>query len=955
MDFSENWKSLWSISSVFPAPLLLRGPAAKPLGPLQFSPSPRNPNPTLLLSSPSLSPQFPPPLPPSYLRNAFHAFFRACERSLTPSSLLTPIFLDAISDDDHLLFPNHNSLHVIRRPNLHLILFFPTGDNSDRIGYMVLSSKQRILMDNDGNGIFMVPRGLNHRILNLSATFVDPMDYFPSGNSSVEGFLLACSLYSIHWFRIESRDNTDIPALVHLATADFRCCVSHACWSPHLREECVVLLESGELRLFDLKNTCLGVSRLPVRLCGTRVRFSMSDLGGVMVDKGEWLSCEFSWHPRILIVACSTVVFLVDLRCKESKLNVLAKIEMCDSFRVHSIEMDRFIAFCKSGFNDFLFSVATEYHLLLFDTRQPLTPVLQWDHGLDSPRYINMFRLSELRPSSKDGAFNWASESGFAILLGSFWNCEFSVFCYGPSLPDANASVACKISKLCNSLYAWELPSGLSLSGCQCCCGDCLVGEEFSKAVHPVGIDWQEKKEMVLGFYIIAEDLSTLTSESDLEDSSKTNCLGGFTLIRLMSSGKLECQRYQASWHLVSTKSHSKEDQLHSEDSLLYSRGQEDKIPTRCRFLNFDYLFGDLSGNLSSVLALKMQNPHVNCAETNAGPIKRIYWTLDSRELICDKLTAAGVDQIGSFPAIADVLSDISIPNSLQEISSKRIWAGLSLKNLHLAFFKYSDLLGGQNMSWIEFLDVPAILIAQLPPFFLRKPSRRSEKWSYKASQSDALVGPVLPLSSLLLLKHVKKKKNMSGLEVGMDDISAEAEVIHQCDKFIKVAKDLHSLDYTHSVSLSDDDEKWVLSQELRKQKPFFLFELGTHSDATTMCHENNSGTTSPVKEGPNQRDEMVPPCLMSESISKDRKFTTFISGMQTKAPDSNPAQELVRIEMFDDLSPVQLNFDIPPINFATEELKFYKCIKRQFSNWQGSFKPHEDFCTSFKIPKQSQ
>ncbi|KAA8537700.1 hypothetical protein F0562_027310 [Nyssa sinensis] len=70
-------------------------------------------------------------------------------------------------------------------------------------------------------------------------------------------------------------------------------------------------------------------------------------------------------------------------------------------------------------------------------------------------------------------------------------------------------------------------------------CGSCLVGEEFSKDALPKWIDWRQKKEIVLGFGILDKDLSAQLTEPD--------CFGGFTPSRLMSSGKLESQRYCAS------------------------------------------------------------------------------------------------------------------------------------------------------------------------------------------------------------------------------------------------------------------------------------------------------------------------------------------------------------------------------------------------------------------------
>ena len=40
------------------------------------------------------------------------------------------------------------------------------------------------------------------------------------------------------------------------------------------------------------------------------------------------VSCEFNWHPRILIVARSDAVFLVYLRFDGCAMSCLAKVEM---------------------------------------------------------------------------------------------------------------------------------------------------------------------------------------------------------------------------------------------------------------------------------------------------------------------------------------------------------------------------------------------------------------------------------------------------------------------------------------------------------------------------------------------------------------------------------------------------------------------------------------------------
>ncbi|KAF9589631.1 hypothetical protein IFM89_026633 [Coptis chinensis] len=54
---------------------------------------------------------------------------------------------------------------------------------------------------------------------------------------------------------------------------------------------------------------------------------------------------------------------------------------------------------------------------------------------------------------------------------------KFNLFCYGPPLSALDRTVASYVSNFCKSLYAWELPSEISISGQQCKCGGCVLGQ----------------------------------------------------------------------------------------------------------------------------------------------------------------------------------------------------------------------------------------------------------------------------------------------------------------------------------------------------------------------------------------------------------------------------------------------------------------------------------------------
>ncbi|CAK9166784.1 unnamed protein product [Ilex paraguariensis] len=124
--------------------------------------------------------------------------------------------------------------------------------------------------------------------------------------------------------------------------------------------------------------------------------------------------------------------------------------------------------------------------------------------------------------------------------------------------------------KFSKSFCAWGLPSELSLSGRGCNCGSCLVSEEFSKDALPEWIDWRQKKEIVLGFGIFDKDLSVQLYELD--------SFGGFSVIRMMSSGKLEFQTFCVAWEFLNNSEAHKGSLLHFEDSLLYAIEETDGL-----------------------------------------------------------------------------------------------------------------------------------------------------------------------------------------------------------------------------------------------------------------------------------------------------------------------------------------------------------------------------------------
>lgn len=756
----------------------------------------------------------------------------------------------------------------------------------------MLGIKDSVLLtrfDTKGD-IFIASSGSMDRIVNFSANPVthSEMEGGNTNNSSfVIGYLFASTLYSVNWFVMKHNLILDVPAMCFLGRKVFKETVVHVCWSPHILEESLVLLESGLLFLFDLESQ--GSSK---SFKGTRLRVPWNDFN-CCDDNMDWLSCEFSWHPRILIVARSDAVFLVDLRLKECNVTCLMKIEMLRMYAPD--DKERFIALSKAGPDDFYFTVASSSLLVLCDVRKPLMPILQWKHNIDDPSYMSVLSLSMLRSHSKVDTFKLASQSGFCIILGSFWNSEFNIFCYGPAYPFRKGSITSQHSKNNKTFCAWELPYEINLSSPECRCGSCLFREELSKDALPEWVDWQLKKEMVLGFGILNNDLASLLCEPDE--------YGGFTLIRLMSSGKFELQRYHASLTLSRNLQDCHKPLQRLESHLLCPLSDEKgKIMQKFRYLKLDYLYAYANGNLTEFLTTKLEKICLDDQE-------EVPLCEEVHESLCKKLNACRLGSSRSCPSINSIFKDVKLPASFHEVAFRRLWTDLPLELLQLAFLSYSECRefarDNENGLPLEFSAVPDL--PQLPPFFLRKPSPHS---------SDDIVGPVIPFPVLLMVNEVRY--GYSNLR--SDEFSVEAELGLKYKEVMQVAVSLAGSNPPddHAVSLADDEEEPCAGSS--KPKSFSSYR---------PVALNNFDADN-VQEG--------------NTVYTDTIYDTFVFHVSENSCEQK-TDKSVGEEMFDDLCPVELRFDAPEKKFEHNSLKAYYALKRKMSMWQKSFDLYKEFC----------
>ncbi|XP_073119026.1 uncharacterized protein [Henckelia pumila] len=936
MDFTREWKSRWAVSSTFSPPSFLseKDPNS-PIGPLIFTPNPNSPT-VQLLHSPSLAPCLPPYYPDLSLIRVLQKCDSVPSIATSISSLIGPLLPDHSS-----LFHGFNSLQLLQIPGKNaLIVFFPAGENFDRVGFTLFHVKDGILsVDSKMDGLFQLAEEGCENHMRITRLIVNPVDYGGGGDdddddeddddvrhNDVVGFLMVCTNFSIYWYKIgisTIRKCSEFSVcLDYLGYANAKMFKGNAVvsvsWSPYLREECLVLLENGELLLFDVnylwgkRTKLLHLVSTKKRIISKKMHLSLNNK--VKLEKTQdgdewgWFACEFCWHPKVFIASHRKGVFLVDLRSVgECNVCCLLKIET-----LAVVKNDEFLALSRAGSDGFFFTVATRCHLFLCDVRKPLVPVLRWAHGLQNPRYMTVIRLSELRANAENNNHKLASESGHCIFLGSFWDDEFDTFCYGPNI-NGKKSVYSEVTKFHGSYNSWGFPSELSLSGRDCSCGNCLVREEVFKSSLPIWTDWRQKKQLVLGFGILDANLF-------VQLSTPYN-FGGFLIIRLMSSGKLEAQQFHVSW-----KSRRCSDMAYRridlEDNLLYlMNGSEYDGKNQIHHLKFEFLNAYLKDNLAQCIARRSEKREER-SETDQEKYQ-VESNFNPCHELCSTLKDFGLPKLTSSMAISDILKDINFPTSIHDIASRMIWETLSTTMLRLAFSPYVHFLKNfkKHQEPLEFLGIPDQ--PQAPPFLHRKPSCRSNKWSCKVKPSDAPVGPLLPVQFLTVFhKLCTDEQKMEG-ELQLEEteeFSADYLFKIECDKVMEAVQD-HIRD-SDTETLGDDfvslaDDKDEMSCRATNSKLSYHKPLAFSESPFIVGDEKPRGVSS----------------IFSNHVFRRNQELAYDISVETTGQ-----------ELFDMGCPVVLKFEDRTMNFGQKELELYQNLKKWELNFQKNFKPYQDY-----------
>ncbi|CAI9109340.1 OLC1v1009144C1 [Oldenlandia corymbosa var. corymbosa] len=930
MDFSEEWKFLWRVAEVYSSPALADQylpPPKRPrhefpeekeegncedIGPVIFAPCPE----TLvrLISSPSLAPRLPQPYP----RLSLHRFLKTSTSSLLysdASTIASELGPQEGLDFSYSYLHGFNSLQLLTykcgtSDESFYLAFFPTGENCDEVGFLKFCIKDSKMGFGSGceyQRVLTTGDRLKSRILKLLVNPVSDYDDFStvcsatsSSASSVAiiGYAMACTMYSVHWYTVKLRSDGFGGRSVkveYLGRNFFRSfAVIHACWSPHLNEECAILLESGEVFLFDVgSHNEVKKRKLKILWGGTNLK----DTG-----RGCWFAIEFSWHPRILIVGHVSAIFVIDARSNGCSVSCLLKIEML------SPKIDRFLTLCRAGGSDgFNFCVASRRFLVLCDVRQPFKPLLQWVHNLDNPCFITFFRLSELRMNAKNDKFKWATNLGSCIFLGSFWNSEFRLFTYGPK--SSSKCFSSEIAKFCGSLYAWGLPSEFSLSGNDTHCADCLVRDEFSKEALPRWIDWRQKRGLVMGFSILDGDPWAQTPKAD--------SFGGFLLIRLMSSGKLEAMRYQAVWEFDQNN-----DQPHlkplcgSQADLLYDAVEaKDNYQKNTGYLMLEHLGGYLKGDLDEVLVEKMKKFNaIDLQRASKNEINRMMESGESSEFV-------------PLSRIIDVLNDVNLPTSVHEISLRSVWDGMPKYLLHLALPCHTENPELSNEFGCSG-NQPGL------PFEMNK---------FQGSNAFVPVHFLLTLHKVFM-EEVAPTRRSTEEETSIR--SADDELKLQCNRVMEAAHELSSSNsetdsqLQRPVSLADDNDDFLVDDRTVRK-------FGCH-EPVALLDEVPGVDHNPLGQSETGKKKFT---AFENFGTGNNRFSNFL--FQKRQLDLDISPGMVDQELFNVGCPIELKFKDEGLSFSSKELKLFRTLKKQELDFQKGFRPYQEYLANTSLGKQ--
>lgn len=313
------------------------------------------------------------------------------------------------------------------------------------------------------------------------------------------------------------------------------------------------------------------------------------------------------------------------------------------------------------------------------------------------------------------------------------------------------------------------------------------------------------------------------------------------------------------------------------------------------------------TNSLARFLESRISKKRPSVSKKKSDPLSLTY-----HEELCDKLNLYGFGRDRCSSTVTAVFDSINSPTSVFDIALRETWSSLPIEHLLLAFSNYTEVEGvllDKKKPSLEFLSVPEL--PQLPPFLLRKPSRRSSKWSKKVRPGVDLIGPVYPLPVLLTLYELCNGWVNSEQQ---EFFSPDAEFAERCNQISKAAREMANSG-AGETTISLDDDMWLNSESQKEKKRFIAY--------------------SPItKTGDSDREEL----------------TKFVSKVRRKDSDDDVVGGgRSGLELLDDMSPVEICFEDRDASFDMKALFMCKALVYQ---WQDRSTPYQDFLSQYHLHK---
>ncbi|KAG0585922.1 hypothetical protein KC19_2G049800 [Ceratodon purpureus] len=1036
----EPWQgggAPWCIGSVFPAPQVLAGADAGPLGPLLFDGVGL---PQRLLSTGSPLPLFESSVPSvSEQKEEFLSF---SGDAYVPEDLLEEHLQEDILLRKGLSAYGSqilgNRLQLVECRDGDYALFFPTGSNADRIGGALCSrdtvKKWHVSTNapsrHSEQPLWNSSISLRQPIFQLSAVRKDPWD--PDCGCLVA----ARSLYKVQ-FLTANQEGLEVDFTLPM-TASFGKYVSHVAWNQHIQGEAAVVLETGEILLFDLQRgwsanslnakasynipqslnstTSFSVSTRRISRPRSKIAMHKKKIKPPPVSNPfEWWQCEYAWHPKTLLVAGSREVSLMDFRVKHG---VVADQSGCSSSSTEPLAQNfnasvvaripgvgRTAGYLnRAGVSDVIqsfaradhdgsyeFCVSTKKNLLLFDTRQPRSPLLQWLHGMEAepPSLLAMCPI----PSPSEESSVTPSCKGKVILAASFHSGNIQAFSYGPhpapSLPPPNGLMSTlKLSHLDDRIYAWGLPSKVVVPRANPNNWATILDSSMNIFQQENNRPASSRRawDHLAGLVVLPRDFGKvhrLETEDDLHDRR------GFSLMQLTGEGNVLAQHFQAAGRLRSVGSRvSPMKNSNADPTGIKSRSKRCNVTKLACFLNY-------IRNGSGLPASNDSGPSKNDHEPDDVTMESGLDSEDQHALVPWGLSKGGslsqlVSKTGNsglkgdgflielhqdsnrekvMALVAEALQQLSVPLSIYEIAHlvlrrylpadlEKLAAGMPADGQPHYLRKYLSMLltshvpegslieyksqEGSLGSSMEALTVPLPVL--LDNFSSEDRNKKSVNQQTDSEMEETHLSVITQSSSstpLSILQdgcdHVRRALHSLKTELRSRELVPDLSLADSVEAWNDIHTGSGGFDVSHLVQYQTSDRESVLprihGKPIRGQplNMALSMDIDQHNSEPSIFGGNLS------EAGGGQTS-----VLDKQAIGTF--FGTYVDGY-----DSLSTQQVLEDSH---LCPIQLPFIASSETCETANSTSLSSLRDQFKQWQHTFVPYRKFCRN-NLPSQ--